>query len=370
MATKIVKKKEVKKAKKFNSELWGKRIWIGIIVFFSLFAVISGIAIYNSYANGYVATVAGEKITVPEFNYFLHFEKYYMLTSVKDAAMDEATFWATTIDGKLPLDICKENALESAREFNIQMLKVKENGIKLNAEDKVKVQSYIDNLVSPSYNWTQKQEYVKTNIGISYNEYKRIVTDYYLISLMEEQVKSGIEVSEEEITAYYEENRDKLDKVTINRLTIAFKDYMTEEQLSATDPAPTTEQKEQAREDAVKYLTELQSGGDFTEIVKEYMGEDYTEETKIEYSFTSGDTTIVEGIRTWAFSSETVDFNMIETDSGFEIVQWLSRTAYEDVKDDAKSAILTDKYNKLLEEWKASPDYDVKLKQSVYDKIA
>jgi foldase protein PrsA len=292
-----------------------------------------------------------------------------MLNSVKDAAMDETTFWATTIDGKMPLDICKENALESAREFNIQMLKVKEKGIKLTAEDKVKVQSYIDNLVSSSYNWTQKQEYVKTNIGVSYNEYKRIVTDYYLISLMEEQVKSGIEVSEEEILAYYEENRDTLDKVTINRLTIAFKDYMTEEQLSAADSVPTTEQKEKAREDAVKYLTELQGGGDFTEIVKEYMGEDYTEETQIEYSFTSGDTTIAEGIRTWAFSSETVDFNMIETDSGFEIVQWLSRTAYEDAKDNAKNSILTEKYNKLLEEWKASPDYDVKLKQGVYDKI-
>lgn len=369
MATKIVKKKEVKKAKKFNSELWGKRIWIGIIVFFSLFAVISGIAIYNAYATGYVATVAGEKITVPEFDYFLNFEKYYMINNVKDPAMDEATFWSTTIDGRLPMDICKENALESAREFTIQMLKVKENGIKLDAEGKVKVQSYVDNFVSTDYNWSQKQEFVKTNLGISYNDYRRIVSDYYLISLMEEQVKSGIEVSEDEIAAYYEKNRDTLDKVKINRLTIAFKDYMTEEQLSATDPVPTTEQKELARADAVKYLTELQNGGDFTGIVKEYMGDKYTDETQIEYSFTSGDTTIAEGIRTWAFSSEKVDFNMIETDTGFEVVQWLSRTAYEDAKDAAKNAVLNDKYSKLLEEWKALPDYEVKLKQSVYDKI-
>lgn len=369
MATKIVKKKEVKKAKKFNSALWGKRIWVGIIIFFSLFAIISGIAIYNSYRNSYVATMAGEKITVAEFDYFLHFEKYYMVTSVKDPAMDEATFWATTIDGKFPLIICKENALESAREFNIQMLKVKENGIKLDAAGKEQVQTYIDNLVSTSYTWTQKQDYVKTNIGITYNDYKRIIRDYYLISRMEEEVKAGIEISEEEISAYYEENRDTLDKVTINDLTIAFKDYMTEEQLNATDSTPTTEQKEQARQDAVKYLTRLQNGEDFTAIVKEYMGDKYTADTKIEYTFTSGDTSIVEGIRTWAFSSETVEFNMIETDSGFDIVQLISRTTYEDVKADAKSAILTDKYNKLLEEWKASPDYAVVLKQDVYDKI-
>jgi len=267
------------------------------------------------------------------------------------------------------MDICKENALESAREFNIQMLKVKENGIKLSAEDQEQVQAYIDNLVSPSYNWTQKEEYVKTNIGISYNDYKRIVRDYYMISLMEKEVKAGIEVSEDEISEYYEENRDTLDKVTINVLSIEFKEYMTDEQLGTTDPVPTAEQKEQARQDAVEYLTKLQNGEDFVETVKEYMGEDYNEETKIEYTFTSGDTTIVEAVRTWAFSSETVEFNMIETDSGFQIVQLLDRTAFEDVKDDAENSILADKYNKMLEEWKASPDYTVKLKQNVYDKI-
>ncbi|MDD4496182.1 MAG: peptidyl-prolyl cis-trans isomerase [Eubacteriales bacterium] len=367
-----VNKVKGKKARQLREEQFKKRFTLGLIIFTAVFVLASAILVYVDYANSYVAKLKGEKISVAEYRYFFSNEEYYMLTEVKDPEMDEETFWNTKIDGQSPVDITKNKALESARAFNIEVIRAKEKKIKLTDYDRDQAQTYVDSMMGEYYQTrAAKDEYLRASIGITYNEYKRIIEDYFLVLKFRSEIMKGIEVSDTEIVEYYEANKDDIDKVTINHMLIEFDRYLDKDEDGKTVEGATLtdEQKEKARGDAVAILARVQEGESYEEILKDFYGDEYNkDEMQYELQFSKSEAYLDE-IKTWAFEHKVDDTGMIESKYGYHVVKLTKRTVFEDVKDAAKEALLAEKYSEQLEVWKKDPEYNIKMNDRVFNGI-
>ncbi len=371
--TSYLKKQAVNKKKKMiTEELMKKRLRTGVMIFAAAFIIMSVMLLTIEYTNSYIAKISGRRITTEEYKYFLSNEKFYMLNEVKDPGMDEATFWSTKIDGEDPLVITKNRALDSIKAFNIEKIKAKKDGVKLNADERRNAAVYVDNMLGQYYSTrAAKDEYLKAYIGISYAKYVDIIEDYFLVLKYRDEVKATIEVSEEQVKEYYDANKDDVDKVTMHHMLVDFDKYLEKDAEGKTVPGATLtdEQKEKARGDAVGILAQVDEGQAYDVILKKFYGDEYNEEEMtFEFTFKKGDN-YLEDIKDWAFSNEAGSTGMIESEYGFHIVKLVKRTDYEEIKDDAKAAILTEKYNEQLEEWKKNSIYDLRMNERIYNGI-
>ncbi|MDF2523539.1 MAG: hypothetical protein K0R31_1180 [Clostridiales bacterium] len=319
-----------------------------------------GVYYWNS-SNSYVAKVAGEKISKGEFNFFLSQVKYEMETNA--ALADEnakKAFWESKIDGKDAKVVAKENALKSAKEFKINLIKAKESKIELTKDETKQIDTAIDSMVTEQGGRVKAEEAIKSEYNMNLTEYKAFYKDYTLISKFRAEDYKKVQVNDADLKKFYSEQMETADYTTVRHILILTKDANGVE-LSADKLA-------EAKKKADDILAKVKAGSDFGTLAKESSEDTGTKDTKGQLTFGKGE--MVKEFEEWAFKAKVGDIGMVKTDYGFHIMK---KPSFEEMTKDnyevLKSGAQQFKFSKDLENLKNDPKYDAVINQRVLDSI-
>ena len=297
----VAEEKAPKKKKKMS-----KKMIAGIITSVVLIAAIAGGA-YAYVKSQTVASVDGERITKEEL--------YDSLVNVYGSAAVDNLVTKVVIDKEADKrDIKVKNS-----EINDEVAVYEEN---YGGEEGLK-----SALEASGLTLADLKEDIETNIKI------------------EKLMAKDIEITDDEVKAYYEENKD---------------DYDTAESIEVSHIL--VEDKETAQ----KVLDKLEAGEDFADLAKEYSTDESTAENGGELGFIkSGE--MVEEFEKAAFALKVGEISdIVKTDYGYHIItatdyKEAKESTYEESKEDAKEAALAAKISSEYSSWveELKTEYDI-----------
>ncbi len=343
---------------KLNDEV--KRLKIlkyGIIGFIILFVIACALIIVVTQSRSYVAKVGGVGITVDEFKFFLKQEKDYMLSLGNDENLDAETFWNTKINGEYPIDIARKRALENARQFKIQILEAKRKNIELTEEEKRIIDASLESSIPQGYTSTNDiNRYFIEQTGVDYKSMRDILKGYSLISKLQKQSKDEMELTEEEIQKYYDENKRYIDEVTVRHILLYVREGATEEEAKAQE------------DKAYDLLTRINNGEDFAQLAKEYSDDPGSRDNGGIYTFSRG--YMVQEFEDWSFSHNPGDTGVIKTNLGYHVMKLEEKKeSLEELRDKVINLLKNKKYDEMVNNWQQSPEYALKTNDKVYESI-
>ena len=297
----VAEEKAPKKKKKMS-----KKMIAGITTSVVLVAAIAGGA-YAYVKSQTVASVDGERITKEEL--------YDSLVNVYGSAAVDNLVTKVVIDKEADKrDIKVKNS-----EINDEVAVYEEN---YGGEEGLK-----SALEASGLTLADLKEDIETNIKI------------------EKLMAKDIEITDDEVKAYYEENKD---------------DYDTAESIEVSHIL--VEDKETAQ----KVLDKLEAGEDFADLAKEYSTDESTAENGGELGFIkSGE--MVEEFEKAAFALKVGEISdIVKTDYGYHIItatdyKEAKESTYEESKEDAKEAALAAKISSEYSSWveELKTEYDI-----------
>ena len=297
----VAEEKAPKKKKKMS-----KKMIAGITTSVVLIAAIAGGA-YAYVKSQTVASVDGERITKEEL--------YDSLVGVYGSAAVDNLVTKVVIDKEADKrDIKVKNS-----EINDEVAVYEEN---YGGEEGLK-----SALEASGLTLADLKEDIETNIKI------------------EKLMAKDIEITDDEVKAYYEENKD---------------DYDTAESIEVSHIL--VEDKETAQ----KVLDKLEAGEDFADLAKEYSTDESTAKNGGELGFIkSGE--MVEEFEKAAFALKVGEISdIVKTDYGYHIItatdyKEAKESTYEESKEDAKEAALAAKISSEYSSWveELKTEYDI-----------
>ncbi|ABN53832.1 MAG TPA: peptidylprolyl isomerase [Hungateiclostridium thermocellum] len=347
-----------------------------ISVLLVVVALAAGCGVWYSYATSYVGTVAGEKITTKEFKYFLGYVKIQMENDaqLQDQASKEA-FWDSKIEGVDAKELAKQKALDSCKEFKIQLLKARERGLFLNDKDMQEIENSITTLLNQMAQFDQAakntgvevmsaEEMLKDTYGVTIQEYKEILKDLRLVLKLVEDEQKNITITEEELRNRYNENKDVFDKITVRHIIFYTINPKTDVSLSE-------DAKKKAYENAKKALERANKGEDMEALALELSEDSGVEGNKgiLEINSLKVNEPKLSNLVKWAYEHKVGDTDIVETGYGYHVVKIEKRTEYKDVVQNVKNVILSERYNQILGQWKQEPQYDLKKNEFALKRI-
>jgi len=340
-----------------------KKKWVYVIVaIVALAALVTGGAVYFYSSNNYVAKVAGEKISKAEYNFFLNSTKSEMerAANIADENARKA-FWSSKPEGgKSAEEIAKDKALESAKEFKIQLIKAKQSKVALDKQELDGINLDIQNMVKQSGGKLEVEQTLKQTYGVNLEQYKAFYKDYMLVTKFISGEQKKIQPTDEEIKNYYNNNKDKVDKVTVHHILFKTVD-------NDMKPLPEDKQKE-AEKNAKDILDRAKKGEDFVSLAKQYSEDEGSKSNGGEYTFQKNGQMVPE-FEDWAFKAKPGDIDIVKTSYGYHVIKLDKRTTFEEVKDSAKAGVQSSKYAEKLDEWKKDPQFNLEKNEKVLNSI-
>lgn len=179
-------------------------------------------------------------------------------------------------------------------------------------------------------------------------------------SNLQAKFEDDTKISESEMKKYYEENKDDFytDTVTASHILLKTQDDNGKE-LSA-------EKKKEAKKKAQEALEKVKSGEDFAQVAKEY-SEDSSAANGGELG-TFGRGQMVTEFENAAFAMKDGEISdIVETQYGYHIIKVTKRVdkqeSYDEVKDQIKSTLASQKYTEYVE--KLKKDSTIEQKEDV-----
>ena len=289
-----------------------------------------------------LATSGDEKIMLRDFLYTLgmtkSYNEYFMMQSFGMTEEDMAEYWNTeTEDGQTLADDLKNYTLESMKEVATFAKLAKDEGLKYSDSDIKELKETLDNAV---LSLASKE---KTGERAFYEKYFVTVDEAMeaekVISAANQyknKIKDAIEVSDDEITAYYDENKETFEEVTVAHILVKF----PENALDAD--------KAETKAKAEGILERVKTGEDFGTLAAELSEDDGSKDNNGEYTVTRS-TNFVPEFLDWAFSSSDGDLGIIETTYGYHVMKFVKATPFEDLKEKVKSSIVDTKFQEEIE---------------------
>jgi foldase protein PrsA len=289
-----------------------------------------------------LATSGDEKIMLRDFLYTLgmtkSYNEYFMMQSFGMTEEDMAEYWNTeTEDGQTLADDLKDYTLESMKEVATFAKLAKDEGLKYSDSDIKELKETLDNAV---LSLASKE---KTGERAFYEKYFVTVDEAMeaekVISAANQyknKIKDAIEVSDDEITAYYDENKETFEEVTVAHILVKF----PENALDAD--------KAETKAKAEGILERVKTGEDFGTLAAELSEDDGSKDNNGEYTVTRS-TNFVPEFLDWAFSSSDGDLGIIETTYGYHVMKFVKATPFEDLKEKVKSSIVDTKFQEEIE---------------------
>lgn len=298
--------------------------------------------------NETVATVNGTDIILGNY------EKLLALNKSSMEAYYGSDIWSQEIEeGKTYEDMVKEMVIETMIASEIIYQQAQKDKVAPTDEE---VQEQIDSFNESIKDDTEYQKSLK-KMGINEEFLKyQFARDLSNVNL-EEKFGKEVEISEDEMKKYYEENKDDfyVDTVTASHILIKTIDDDGNE-LS-------DEKKKEAKKKAEEALSKVKAGEDFATIAKEY-SEDTSASSGGELG-TFGRGQMVTAFEDAAFGMKVGEISdIVETEYGYHIIKVTDKVdkqeTYDEVKDEIKSILTNEKYDEYLEKLKTDSKIEQK----------
>lgn len=306
-----------------------------------------------------VVKVGGQKVTVPEFRFYMDSVKSQMAGT--ELSTDED--WQTTeIEGRKAIDAAKERTLEIAV-ANVSYIAVgKKLGIKLTDADKRNIESYKKRLVA-SYGGEQKyKQYLKEN-ELTDKFFDMFCESTAYSSKLTDKIKADEPVTDAETDEYFRNKFRRAKHVLI----------LTQD-MNTNQPYPENQQEE-ARIKADGIYQRALAGENFEALVSEYSEDPGSASNPNGYVFTDG--MMVDEFTDGVDSVQPGGITMVKSSFGYHIIKRyaLDETPElyaEFLKDNEQTIInslLSERLTKQMELWKTELGIEVKKNEEVYNGI-
>ena len=322
------------------------------------------------------ATIGNRKVSAAEYSYYYvsGFNNYYqtmssyfggsyigvdMTKSLKDQAYDEDRSYA---------DYFSDEALESLQFVSALSQEAKNAGFTLSEEEQATYDQQVETFENGAKTaGVSEDKYAEQMYGKGYTAsmFKNILMDELLAYDYRESVEDGFTYTEEDLDAYYQENKETYDKVDYR-----YEAFRTQE---ADEEAGTEEVTlEQAKAEAEAFMADISSETDFAEksTQKEYeatgTGTDYS---LVQASSKQTASTVDANLAEWLFDAARAagDLELVEDadGDGYYVVYMVKPAYREDYKtrdvrhilirktDEMSDAEALEQAQQLLDEWKA-----------------
>lgn len=253
-----------------------------------------------------IVTVNGTAVSTDRFNYYFYSEQDDILQNagITNASDIPSDFWEQKTDGKTNLETAKEKALEKLVNDVLLYQKAVKEDIKLTSDEKSSISSQIGKMKQD-----QNTTYQLSQVGISIEEYEKLLTESYHIQKLTEK--------------YIDSSKIKVDKDAV--LDEMKKDYVKAKHVliltqSQDGTALPDDEKAKKLETAKEVLAKAKAGEDFDKLVSEY-GEDPGMKSNPDgYLFTKGQ--MVQEFEDAAFAlGENQISGIVETSYGYHIIK-------------------------------------------------
>jgi parvulin-like peptidyl-prolyl isomerase len=345
-------------------------ITIIIIVIAVVLAAIAGVVIYYLNSDNIntrtMVTIskdgeAAAEISDVEYNYklvniMLQLQTSYGLTD--EAEIKE--FWMTTYEGATQLDQIKSFALKQAEYSKVEYLKAIDSGIGLTDAEQKDLNTSFDNLEQQFKDADlDLNDYLVEKYGISFKMYKQMSRENKIANKFSTAQIASIEVTDDEVLAYYNENIDDYYTVTIRHILLV----KTDEDGNALDEDALADKLTLAN----GLLDKINNGEDMDALVAEYSEDPNVSDNDGYYDVTAN-SGYDDVFQDWVMNSEVGDTAVIETDYGYHVIKTYAISTYDDMKDKIKSDLQTSRYSETLSNvW--AKEYDIEVYDSIYESI-
>lgn len=259
-------------------------------------------------------------------------------------------FWTTEIDGRMPFEIVRENALESLKFYAFYAKECKNNNVAMTDEE---LQGFTSQME------VYYEDYdIESLFGITKEQYISYLADMDVFASYVDIQASGIVVSDDEIEALFDKNREKYAEVVVQ--TVFLK--ITEEKNAQT-------QKAQAEN--IKGM--IEAGEDFTALVQSYSDyQAYEDGSMIVNGESAIDETLGEGFKAQVLASDENDVYVVETDLGYCVTKTVQVDKVDGATAELEVMLQDEKYtNKVKSIVDSNEDYKMVIKdQARYDEIS
>lgn len=305
-----------------------------------------------------------EKIKLSEYLYNLGMNKAYneyYLSQFGYGDEDIAQYWSSDLtgQGKTMADDLKLTVLEETKDNAILLKLAKAENISHDADTIKEVEASVDNAIL-SFNSKEKtgERAFYEKYFVTKAEFIAAEKNMSIIENYKNKIKEAIEVTDEEISKEYEENKESYEEKTIAHILVKFPE------------APSEDDKAEKMVLAEEILQKAKDGEDFGQLAAEYSEDDGSKENNGEYQVTR-QTQFVQEFLSWAFDegNQPGDMGIIETTYGYHIMKYVKDTPLEDIKESIEENMKTSKaveeIAKILEENKM----EWTLNQELFDSI-
>lgn len=336
---------------------------LAVVLAVTVLAAGAGYLIWDS--QSYVAKIENHKIRNHEYVFFLRAQK--IKTETEADVTDEQEIrdlWETPTEGEDPKIIVMNQALENAKEFKIQLIQADRDGFRLSDAERKEILNYLDLSLQNS----DTVSYIRDALGLTLPQFRDMMLKSELVNRYAnaymQKNRDTVEVTNEEIRSYYDENRTDIEEVTVSHLLVSTQNTQTEEE------------KQEKRALAEELYSRIEQGENMANLIMEYSDDPSSKENGGLYTFTyegMGDNVYTLEFGDWAFGSEPGDLGVLESRYGIHIVKLEYRKGLEEKKEMIKSNIRAQKLNELyyekVQEWKRDPAFNLVKNEKVLKKI-
>ncbi|MDD2213557.1 MAG: peptidylprolyl isomerase [Oscillospiraceae bacterium] len=292
-------------------------------------------------------TINGEKISMLEYNYYFNsvYSQYNTYASLGYAATDsngsldleaENQLFATTdANGNTETwrDTINEQTQETLQQVVAYAAEAEKEGITLTQEDQDSLDEYFANISATYTSSLDLANYYETNYGAGANEktIRQILERNLLANEYATQYPESYDITDEEIQAEYEANKDTYDYVNYRSFTITTP--------TAEDDA-TDEETQQLEDDTAAEAQAILDGITDEESfasaaldqVSEDERQDYIDNDSSLHEYAKASSISPTDVETWLFDSSRVsgDKTLIQSGSTYYLVYFIERSRQEE----------------------------------------
>ncbi len=307
-----------------------------------------------------ILSIGNEKITEDEFDYHYYEQTNLLYQQIlqyyPDVSM-EVFMMSEYQSGMTYHEFAKQLALERVSEVQILLDTAEKEGY---VYDEAELEDSKANFKASFINYADQtgqklDDAAKEIYGCKFDIVFKIFEKTWLSSKYQDDLlrKYKSEVDDETALAYYENFKDDIDQVVLKQLFIATYDTVAQEYYDDEEYAD-------AKARAEDILERVNNGEDLDALIMELSEDPSVEETLGEYKSKKSDIGLV-AIEEWTFEEGRFEgeIALLETEIGFHITQYVSRTGFEDALDEVKGNIAYGEMLNLLSEKRALPEYEV-----------